>query len=139
MIRVTVVETSAVLSASFTPPIVPDGDLGSNVASYARHLRAANLSPKTQRAYLEALAQLTRDRGMPTDVAIIPREHLAAFVEDQLTRLPPASAANRFFSLRPLFGWLGGRHFALIACGEPCGARRRAALGSSGWCRSHRR
>jgi hypothetical protein len=34
-----------VLNVSSTPLMVTDGDLASNVASYARHLRAANLSP----------------------------------------------------------------------------------------------
>jgi len=32
---------------------------------------------------------------MPTDVAAISREHIEAFVADQLERLSPASAANR--------------------------------------------
>ncbi len=57
------------------------------MTSYARHLRAANLSPKTQRAYLDGLALLAAfltSRGMPTDVAAIRREHLEAFIEDQL-------------------------------------------------------
>ena len=95
--------------ASSTPPIVTDGDLSANVASYARHLRAANLSPKTQRAYLDGLARLATflvHRGMPTDVAAVRREHLESFIEDQLTRLRPASAANRYSSLRPFFAWL---------------------------------
>ncbi len=43
---------------------------------------------------------------MPTDVAAIRREHLEAFIEDQLARLEPASAANRYASIRPFFGWL---------------------------------
>ena len=98
-----------VLNASSTPFMVTDGDLASNVASYARHLRAANLSPQTRRAYLGALTQLAAflgERGMPTDVAAIRREHLEAFVEDQLARLRPASAANRYASMRPFFAWL---------------------------------
>ena len=103
------------LNASPTPLIVTDGDLAANVASYARHLRAANLSPTTQRAYLGALrllATFLHERGMPSDVASIRREHLEAFIEDQLARLRPASAANRYASLRPFF-----------ACeiGEPAG------------------
>jgi site-specific recombinase XerD len=92
-----------------TAGIVTDGDLGANAASYARHLRAANLTPATQRAYLEALRLLARfltDAGMPTDVAAIRREHVEAFVADQLARLSPASAANRYSSLRPFFNWL---------------------------------
>ena len=86
-----------------TPAIVTDGNLAANVASYARHLRAANLAPATQRAYLDALRQLSdllTRAGMPTDVAAITREHVKAFISDQLARLAPASAANRYSSLR---------------------------------------
>lgn len=96
-------------SAFSTPVILTDGDLGSNVASFARHLRAANLSPKTHKTYLEGLALLARflaTRGMPTDVAAIRREHLEAFIEDQLSRWKPSTAANRFSSIRPFFSWL---------------------------------
>lgn len=92
-----------------TRPIVTAGDLGANAASFARHLRAANLSPKTQRTYLDALAQLARflaDAGMPTDVSAIRREHVEAFIADQLARFKPATAANRYASLRPFFAWL---------------------------------
>ena len=46
------------VTVASTPPIVTDGDLTANAASYARHLRAANLSPMTQRAYLDALTWL---------------------------------------------------------------------------------
>ncbi len=37
----------SMVTAAFTLSIVPDGDLGANVAGYARQLRAANLSPMT--------------------------------------------------------------------------------------------
>lgn len=43
---------------------------------------------------------------MPTDVAAITREHVEAFITDQLARLAPASAASRYSSLRPFFNWL---------------------------------
>ena len=92
-----------------TARILPAGDLVANVASYRRHLRAANLSPHTERAYLDALGLLGRfldARGMPRDVAHIRREHVEAFIEDQLSRLSAGSAANRYSSLRPFFNWL---------------------------------
>ena len=92
-----------------TPAIVTDGDLAANAASFARHLRAANLTPSTQRAYLAGLDLLARfltDAGMPTDVAVISRDHVEAFITDQLDRLSPASAANRYSSVRPFFNWL---------------------------------
>ncbi len=44
--------------------------------------------------------------GMPRDVATMRREHIGAFIEDQLTRLRPASAANRYRSIQQLFRWL---------------------------------
>lgn len=43
---------------------------------------------------------------MPRAVAAIHREHVEAFVEDQLARLKPASAANRYRSLQQFFRWL---------------------------------
>lgn len=95
--------------AATTAAILPDGDLAANVASYGRHLRASNLSPKTVKAYLEALTLLAgflTSRGMPTDVAAIRREHLESFIEDQLQRWKATTAANRFASIRPFFGWL---------------------------------
>jgi site-specific recombinase XerD len=100
---------AGVMNTVSMPVIVTDGDLGANVTSFARHLRAANLSPKTQKTYLDGLARLAgflHERGMPTDVGSIRREHLEAFIEDQLTRWKPATAANRFSSIRPFFAWL---------------------------------
>jgi site-specific recombinase XerD len=84
-------------------------DIEANAASFARHLRAGNKAPATIKAYLEATAQLDAflaARGMPRTVAAIHREHVEAFVEDQLARLKPASAANRYRSLQQLFRWL---------------------------------
>jgi site-specific recombinase XerD len=89
--------------------MVTRGDLAANVTSFARHLRAANLSPATQRTYLASLERLLtflESRGMPTDVAAIRREHLEAFMEDQLANWKPATAANRYSGIRPFFSWL---------------------------------
>jgi site-specific recombinase XerD len=96
-------------SAPSTPTMVTPGDLAANVTSFARHLRAANLSPATQRTYLDSLGRMTSfltERGMPTDVAAIKREHLESFLEDQLARWKPATAANRYSGIRPFFVWL---------------------------------
>ncbi|MEX0625771.1 MAG: tyrosine-type recombinase/integrase [Chloroflexota bacterium] len=79
------------------------------MTSFARNLRAANLSPATQRTYLASLDRLSaflEGQGMPTDVASIRREHLEAFIEDQLARWRPATAANRYSGIRPFFAWL---------------------------------
>jgi site-specific recombinase XerC len=91
------------------PKIVTRGDLAGNVESLARHLRAANLTPATQRTYLASLDRLARfleASGMPTDVGAIRREHVEAFMEDQLARWKPATAANRYSGIRPFFTWL---------------------------------
>lgn len=77
------------LTARSAPTIVTAGDPGANAASFARHLRAANLTPKTQRTYLDALAAFARfltDAGIPTEGAAIRREHVEAFIADQLAR-----------------------------------------------------
>src|SRR4051794_15064350 len=89
--------------------IVTRGDLGGNVTSFARHMRAANLTVSTQRTYLASLDRLAaflETSGMPTDVAAIKREHVEAFIEDQLAKWKPATAANRYSGIRPFFAWL---------------------------------
>ena len=71
------------------------GDLASSAASYARYLRAANVAPATMRTYAEAVrtfGAFLRELGMPTDVAAITREHVEAFITDQLARWRPATA-----------------------------------------------
>lgn len=82
------------------------GDVGAMSASFARHLRASNLSPKTISTYGEACRQFGRflaDRGMPVDVASIRREHVEMFVESILARWSPATASNRYRALQQLF------------------------------------
>jgi site-specific recombinase XerD len=85
------------------------GDVQANGALFARHLRAGNRSPMTIKSYMEAIRQLDDyldAHGMPRDVAAIRRDHVEAFIEDQLARLKPASAANRYRSLQQYFKWL---------------------------------
>lgn len=87
----------------------PTSDLAANGKLFARHLRAGNRSSATIRSYLDALRHFEAflaNRGMPQEVATIRREHVEAFVEDQLARLKPASAANRYRSLQQFFRWL---------------------------------
>ena len=69
------------------------GDIGDLALSWGRDLRAANLSPHTVQSYLEAvrlLAEYPGDQGMLQDVASIHRDHVGAFIEDQLDRHSPA-------------------------------------------------
>lgn len=84
-------------------------DVAVNAKSFARSLRAENLSPRTQESYLESVNQFSRflaDAGMPTDVANIKREHVEAFIAGLLDRWRPATANNRFRGLQRFFGWL---------------------------------
>jgi site-specific recombinase XerD len=71
--------------------------------NFARALRASNRSPRTVRSYTDAvrlLADFLDDHGMPASTAGIRREHVEAFIQGQLQRWMPATAANRFRSLQ---------------------------------------
>ena len=84
-------------------------DLALNLTAFGHHLRAGNRSLNTVRAYAEAVRQLDAclaEHGMPRSVGAIRREHVETFIEDQLARLRPASAANRYRSLQQFFRWL---------------------------------
>jgi site-specific recombinase XerD len=88
---------------------VAAGDFRANVQSFARHLRAENVSPRTIETYVEAARQLGEflaAQGMPTDVAHIRREHVEAFIAHLLDRWRPATANNRFRGLQQFFKWL---------------------------------
>lgn len=85
------------------------GDLEALSASFRRHLRAANLAPKTIKTYMEAADGLRRflvERGMPTQVTAITREHVEAYVTDLLDRWKPATASARYRALQQLFRFL---------------------------------
>jgi site-specific recombinase XerD len=77
--------------------------------SFQRHLRAENKSPRTIESYTEAVRRLhdfLTVRGMPVIIASITREHVEAFMEDQLSRLAASSARSRYASLRQFFRWV---------------------------------
>lgn len=85
------------------------GELTALLDSWRLHLEAANLSPRTIRAYTDdaaLFAAFLSQRGMPTAVHSIHREHVEAFIVAELERTAPASAATRYRSLQQLFGWL---------------------------------
>jgi site-specific recombinase XerD len=76
--------------------------------SFRRHLAAENKAPRTVQAYAEAVHRLQEylaAAGMPVKVAAITREHLEAFIADQLERLKASSARSRYASLRQFFRW----------------------------------
>jgi hypothetical protein len=69
--------------------------------SFQRHLRAENKSPRTVQSYTEAVRRLhdfLTERGMPVAVASITREHVDAFMEDQLALLAASSTRSRYAS-----------------------------------------
>lgn len=74
------------------------------------HLRSEGKSESTLRTYLNALARLNdflTQRGMPTELRAIRREHLEAWVVDMQERgLQPATTSIRFRAIRPFFRWL---------------------------------
>ena len=89
--------------------IVAGSDVAVNIASFGRHLRAENLSPRTQETYLESARQLNAflaDQGMPLEVLHIHREHIEAFLSHLLAKWKPATANNRFRGLQAFFKWL---------------------------------
>jgi site-specific recombinase XerC len=87
----------------------PGDEIAASLASYGRYLRAANVAPATLKTYREAVASLGAflgERGMPAQVGLIGREHVEAFIADQLERWRPATAANRYRGLQRFFAWL---------------------------------
>jgi site-specific recombinase XerD len=82
--------------------------LAADIASFRRHIAARNLSPKTERTYLDAArlfeAFLVR-RGLPAALPALRRDHVEAFIADQLRQFRPATAHNRYRSLQAFFRW----------------------------------
>lgn len=97
------------MCAAPTAAIVTAGNLAVNASRFARHLRASNLSPRTEQAYLEAVAGLARflvSRGMPTNIETITREH----IEEWLVALreagrKPTTLAARYRSVQQFWKW----------------------------------
>ena len=79
-------------------------------ASFLRHLRAGNKSPRTIETYLDAVDLFGRflvERGMPSAVEAIRREHIEAWLVDLAERgKAPATVSNRYRSLHSFFAWL---------------------------------
>ena len=79
------------------------------VDSFARSLRARNCSDRTVETYLESIRQLGAflvDKGMPTQVENITREHVESFIAELLEKWKPATANNRYRGLQSYFNWL---------------------------------
>jgi site-specific recombinase XerD len=85
------------------------GDIRTLTQSFLRACRAENLSPSTLDVYggaCDQFASFLTERGMPTDVAAIHREHVEAFMDRLLVTRAPATASNRFRALKRFFGFL---------------------------------
>lgn len=90
-------------------PAVSHADIITNLASFNRHLRAENLSPRTIETYCESVRQFARfheSQGMPLNVSNLRREHVESFVEHLLERWKPATANNHYRRLQAFFKWL---------------------------------
>ena len=91
------------------PPIRPaTSALATDIARFRRHLAARNLSPKTERTYIDAAAlfeAFVARSGLPAALPAIRREHVEAFIADQLRRYRPTTAHNRYRSLQAFFKW----------------------------------
>jgi site-specific recombinase XerD len=85
----------------------PD-DLAVNLGPFLRSLRAEGKSPRTIEAYREAVVQLTaflRERGMPTDLRAIRREHIEEWLIVLAERWTPATVNNRYRGLQAFWRW----------------------------------
>jgi site-specific recombinase XerD len=92
-----------------TPPIEPATDLAVNAGRFRRHIRASGLSPKTETTYLEGVANMAAflvERGLPTAVESISREHLEEWlIAMREAGRKPATVAARYRSVQQFFKW----------------------------------
>jgi site-specific recombinase XerD len=85
------------------------GDLEAALTEFEWSLKAANRSPRTVETYGEAVRQLSAflaAYGMPTDVAMIRREHVEMFLAELSATRKPATASNRYRALKRFFAYL---------------------------------
>lgn len=85
------------------------GDLDTLATSWRRSLRAQNKSPRTIVGYLEGVrlfGEYLERTGMPRRVAHLRREHVEAFIADQIERHKASTARTRYRSLQQLFRFL---------------------------------
>ncbi len=85
------------------------GDIGVLTQSWVRACRPENPSTNTIAVYSSAVERFSEflvERGMPTTVTSITREHVEAFMEHLLATRSPATASNRYRALKRFFGFL---------------------------------
>ena len=86
-----------------------EGDLPALIQSFARHLRAANRSPKTIEKYVLAANQLARflaAEGLPVNATEVRRRDVEAYISHLLDTFKPGTAVTRFQDLQQFFKWL---------------------------------
>ena len=86
-----------------TDPSIASLGITADAASFGRHLRASNVSPRTVQSYLESVDLFRRhliEQGLPTHLSSIRREHVEAFIESLLEHFKASTAANRYAGLR---------------------------------------
>lgn len=90
------------------PPGLAVNDIAELLRGFELSLRARNRSPKTIKGYVETtrlFRQYLVGVGMLTAIDRITREHVEAFVADQLERWKPKTAQVRYGDLRQFFRW----------------------------------
>lgn len=84
------------------------GTIRDLLPSWRISLMARNLSPNTLATYLSAVEMLAdhlTERGMPTAVANVRREHVESFLAWMTEHYKPASVRNRYTGVRQFFAW----------------------------------
>ena len=91
------------------PTLPDDAPMRELAAAWTRSLRSRRKSPATIEVYVRAVLEFDRfaaAQGFPREADKVRRAHLEAFIEDQGTRLAPATASVRFTALGVFFKWL---------------------------------
>lgn len=84
-------------------------ELDGLIVSFDRHLRATNKAVRTRQKYTFAARQLGRflcDNGLPTDVALIRRRDVEAYIAYLLDGFSAGTAVTRYQDLQQFFRWL---------------------------------
>jgi integrase/recombinase XerC len=87
---------------------LPRGHLLVLNRSFRRTLKAENKSPRTIEASTDAvrlLASYCQANGQPLLAGELQRQHIQAFIADQLACWTPATAHNRYRGLHAFFKW----------------------------------
>jgi site-specific recombinase XerD len=90
------------------PELVTPGNLGDELASFTRAMRAENVSPNTIHAYGGAVRLFgvwLMDHDYPTDLEAIEPRHVEEFTNWILERRKPATASQRWRGLQRFFNW----------------------------------